>query len=158
MKENSPSYKVLFVCLGNICRSPMAKGLLKQKIDAEKHVVDAAGLDHYHLGEPPCDLTMRICEQHGCIPRHRARLVTKRDLAYFDKIYVMDHFNLQEISQMATPEQMKKIDLVLNELFPGENLDVPDPYMNEGIIETVYHLLNAATDVIAEKINRGELL
>jgi len=135
----------------------MAKGLLQQKIDTTVHEVDAAGLDHYHLGEPPCELTQRVCRKHGCIPKHRARLVTPRDLEYFDKIYVMDHYNLKEISRMATPEQMQKIDLVLNELYPGENLEVPDPYMNDTIIDTVYNLLDAATDVIAEKINRGEL-
>jgi len=157
MTNRPQPYKILFVCLGNICRSPMAKGLLQQKIDPSVHIVDAAGLDHYHLGEPPCDLTMRICKQHGCIPEHRARLVTSRDLEYFDRIYVMDHYNLEEIRRMATPEQMQKVDLILNELYPGENLDVPDPYMNEGIIETVYRLLDAATDVIAEKIRRNEL-
>ncbi|NPA42714.1 MAG: low molecular weight phosphotyrosine protein phosphatase [Chlorobi bacterium] len=150
-------YKILFVCLGNICRSPMAKGLLQQKIDTDVHFVDAAGLDHYHLGEPPCDLTMEVCRKHGCIPRHRARLLRRSDLETFDRIYVMDHQNLEAVRRMATPEQMEKVDLVLNEVFPGENLDVPDPYMNPGIIDTVYQLLDAATTAIADKINRGEL-
>ncbi len=150
-------YKILFVCLGNICRSPMAKALLKKKIDTEKHFVDAAGLDDYHLGEMPCDKTMEICRKNNCFPDHRARLLKPEDLETFDKIYVMDHQNYNKVKKMATPEQMKKVDLVLNEIYPGENLEVPDPYMRDKIIETVYQLLDQATDIIAEKIEHGKL-
>jgi protein-tyrosine phosphatase len=158
MKQNSGKvYKILFVCLGNICRSPMAKALLQKKIDTSVHEVDAAGLDDYHIGEFPCDQTMRICLKNDCYPNHRARLLRPGDFDYFDKIYVMDRYNLEKVRKLAAPGQMKKVDLVLNELYPGENLEVPDPYMRSGMIETVYNLLNGATDVIARKIKDGTL-
>jgi len=99
--------------------------------------VDSAGLDAYHLGELPCRSTLEICEKHGCFIDHRARLLLKEDLENFDRIYVMDRQNYEEVKAMATPEQMIKVDLVLNLLYPGENLEVPDPYMREGVIELV---------------------
>jgi protein-tyrosine phosphatase len=135
----------------------MAKALLKKKIDTDIHTVDAAGLDDYHLGEFPCEKTLRICEKHNCFPNHRARLLSKEDLRKFDKIYVMDNHNYEKVKKMASPEEMKKVDFILNEIYPGENLEVPDPYLRDKIIETVYQLLDAATDAIAEKIKQGEL-
>ncbi len=149
---------VLFVCLGNICRSPMAEGLLKKKIDTDIHFVDSAGLDHYHLGEPPCKLTRDICAEHNCPIDHRARLFTPRDFDRFDRIYVMDADNLRQVLRMARSEaDRQKVALVLDELYPGEHLDVPDPYMSgRSLIHVVYDMLDRATDRIAGKINKGE--
>ncbi len=150
-----PAKKILFVCLGNICRSPMAEALLKHKVDTSKFHIDSAGLDSWHLGEPPCELTRNILAEHGIRSDHRARLFSVRDFDHFDLIYVMDHQNLQQVLSMAgNDNHRQKVDLILNEIYPGENLDVPDPYMqNQSAIRQVYDLLDAATDKIAEKLN-----
>ncbi len=147
--------KILFVCLGNICRSPLAEALLKHKTNTQNWLIDSAGLDSWHLGEPPCDLTRRILTENGIQTEHRARLFNTKDFDKFDLIYVMDHQNLQQVLNMARNDNDRaKVNLILNEIFPGENLDVPDPYMqNQAAIQQVYHLLDAATDQIAQKFN-----
>ncbi len=149
---------VLFVCLGNICRSPMAEALLKKKLGTDKFLIDSAGLDDYHLGETPCELTMQECRKHNCYPDHRARLFETRDFDRFDWIYVMDKYNLREVLNKARNEaDRKKVKLILEEVYPGEQLEVPDPYMQNGeAIELVYQLLDQATDVIARKLLTGE--
>ncbi len=133
----------------------MAEALLKKKVDSDKYYIDSAGLDDYHLGEPPCDLTLEVCKKHDCYPEHRARLFSPHDFDRFDYIYVMDKYNLQSVLQKARNEEDKrKVKLILDELYPGEHLDVPDPYMQNGdMIEKVYHLLDQATDIIAQKLN-----
>jgi len=157
-RNSDKECRILFVCLGNICRSPMAEALLKKKVDSERFKIDSAGLDTYHLGERPCRLTLDECARHDCYPDHRARLFTVRDFDRFDRIYVMDHSNLAQVLSMARNEEDKaKVKLILDELYPGEGLDVPDPYMQGGeMIRLVYQLLDQATDRIAEKLNRGE--
>ena len=152
--KNQP-VKILMVCLGNICRSPLAEGLLRSKTDSKKVMVDSAGLDHWHIGEAPCKTSREIAKKHGLnIDGLRARQFSTDDFDKFDKIYIMDHYNWELIQQKARNEQdLKKVDFILNEIFPGENLDVPDTYQkNIKAAQRMFDMLDQATDVIAEKI------
>lgn len=145
------------VCLGNICRSPMADGLLRKKVKEHNLPVevDSAGTSGFHAGEQ-ADERMRItAKKFGVnIDDLRARQFTKKDFQEFDQIFVMDSSNYNNVLSLAeTEEDRSKVHLILNELHPGKNLQVPDPYYGgtNGFIE-VFNLLDAATDNIIDKI------
>ncbi len=151
----SSKKKILMVCLGNICRSPLAEALLRSKVDPEKVVVDSAGLDSYHLGEAPCLSSQEVARKHGLdISNLRARAFTPADFDAFDKIYIMDKLNWGLIQNFArSPEDLQKVDLILNEIFPGENMEVPDSYQKgQNAAELVYNMLDEATTAIAHKL------
>jgi protein-tyrosine phosphatase len=148
--------KVLMVCLGNICRSPLAEGILKSKIFNFKTFVDSAGTGGYHIGEKPDKRSIAIASVNGIdISNQKARKFTVDDFDLFDIIYVMDNSNYKNVISLARNEQDKaKVKLILNEVFPDENLDVPDPYYGgEFGFKNVYNMLNEACDIIAKKIN-----
>ena len=143
------------VCLGNICRSPLAEGLLAAKLPTEKFTVDSAGTGHWHVGKEPDARSIAIARLNGLdISCQRGRLFTKADLDEFDYIFVMDSNNYKDVLKLANKAEHKaKVSLILNELFPGENVDVPDPYFGmERGFETVYQMLDQATDIIAGKL------
>jgi len=149
--------KILMVCLGNICRSPLAEALLRKKVDANKVLVDSAGLDNYHVGEPPCQTSQEIAKEHGLdISNLRARVFRIKDFNEFDRIYIMDHYNWELIKRMARDESdLKKVNLILNEIFPGENMEVPDSFQKgRNAAKLVYDMLDKATTEIAKKIYR----
>lgn len=149
--------KILMVCLGNICRSPMADGLLRKKVnDLQLAVeVDSAGTSGFHSGEQPDSRMRSVAKSLGVnIDNLRARQFTENDFREFDLIYAMDSSNYNNILSLAkTVEDRSKVHLILNELNPGKNQQVPDPYYGgtEGFIE-VFNLLDGATDKIIEKI------
>lgn len=152
--------KILMVCLGNICRSPMAHGIMRDKIKKlELNVhVDSAGTSSYHIGSPPDLRQQETARCHNIdISDLRARQFTKHDFAEFDLIYAMDSANLANIIALSKDEnESKKVFMILNESQPNENLDVPDPYYgNEDGFELVYSLLEQACTVIAKKIADG---
>ncbi len=145
--------RILMVCLGNICRSPLADGLLKSKVDSLglDVVVDSAGTSSYHVGHSP-DARMRATarERGISIDELEARQFTVQDFNDFDLIYAMDQSNYQNIVDLARSEDDKsKVHLILNESHPNKNLEVPDPYFggDQGFIE-VYEILDEATDAI----------
>ena len=145
------------VCLGNICRSPMADGLLRKKVkDAGLSVfVDSAGTSNYHVGEAP-DCRMRQTAREFGVPIDdlRGRQFVQSDFDEFDLIYAMDSSNYNNILRLArNAADEEKVHMILNELHPGENMAVPDPYYggDQGFID-VYNMLDEATDVILEKI------
>ena len=147
------------VCLGNICRSPLAEGILKAKVFSFKTFVDSAGTGAYHVGEKPDKRSILVAEENGInISDQQARKFTVSDFDNFDIIYAMDNSNYKNILKLARTEKDKsKVRLILNEVFPKENLDVPDPYYggNYGF-KNVFNMLNQACDIIAEKIKSNE--
>ena len=149
--------KILMVCLGNICRSPLADGLLKKKVnDLNLDVlVDSAGTANYHVGKAPDHRMRETANKFGySIDELRGRQFVVADFDKFDRIYAMDKSNYANIVKLAKNEEdIQKVKLILNESLPGKDLEVPDPYYGgeQGFIE-VYNLLNEATDVILASI------
>ncbi|WP_442266132.1 low molecular weight protein-tyrosine-phosphatase [Tenacibaculum sp. ZS6-P6] len=146
--------KILMVCLGNICRSPLAEGILKSKLDAE-HFVDSAGTSGHHSGELPDRRSIEIARLNGLdITDQRSRKFTANDFDNFDMIYAMDSSNYHNIIQLSRNEEdVNKVRMILNESSPEENLNVPDPYYggDQGFVN-VYNMLDEACEVIASKI------
>lgn len=150
--------KVLMVCLGNICRSPLAAGILQHKADMAglDWEVDSCGTSTYHIGEPPHKLSQKVAKQHGIdISNQRGSQFKKEDMLGFDLIYAMDSDNYAGIKRMSRELwNEEKTDLILNELYPGENRDVPDPwYGGEDDFEEVYKMLDESCKKILEKFS-----
>lgn len=147
--------KVLMVCLGNICRSPLAEGILKSKIDSSKIHVDSAGTGDWHVGQEPDKRSIAVGNKYKIdITEQRGRLFTEEDFENFDLIYAMDNSNRENILSLAkTEEDRSKVKLILDEIFPGENVDVPDPYFGGELgFEDVYKMLDEACESIAKKL------
>lgn len=147
--------KILMVCLGNICRSPLAEGILSSKLSADKFKVDSAGTGDYHIGGSPDPRSVAIAKKNGVdISFQKARQFNIKDFNDFDLIYVMDQSNYENVIDLAPDEQSKnKVDLILNALFPNENVDVQDPYFgHENGFETVYEMLDEVCEIIAKKL------
>jgi protein-tyrosine phosphatase len=147
--------KILMVCLGNICRSPLAEGILASKLPKNKFSVDSAGTGDWHVGHQPDKRSISIAKKFGLdISKQKGRQFKTADFDAFDYIYVMDKSNYDDVIELAQNEsQRKKVDLILNVLFPNENVDVPDPYygLEEGFAK-VYHMLDEACEILAEKL------
>ena len=147
--------KVLMVCLGNICRSPLAEGILKSKINTSKIFVDSAGTAAYHVGNLADERSIEVAKKYGIdITNQRARKFTVKDFDAFDVIYAMDESNYQNILMLArNSEDEKKVQLILNVIDVDKNASVPDPYYggNQGF-ENVYKMLDEACEVIANKL------
>lgn len=149
--------KILFVCLGNICRSPMAEGafryLAREKgIDIE---LDSAGTGDWHVGEAPDQRMQDTAKSHGVdISDLRARHFTPADFDAFDRIYVMDESNYDNVVKLARGEEDRaKVKMMLNEIYPGENRPVPDPYFGgkQGF-EHVYDLLTRSAEKVLNEL------
>lgn len=145
------------VCLGNICRSPMAEGLMKRKISEAKldWFVDSAGTANYHVGSSPDHRMIAIGKQFGT-PIHdlKGRQFCAKDFDDFDLIFAMDQSNEKNILKLApSPEASKKVRLILNELHPGSNQQVPDPYYGSmADFENVYVLLDTLTEAVKNNL------
>jgi protein-tyrosine phosphatase len=149
------SIKILMVCLGNICRSPLAEGILASKLPEKKFTVDSAGTGSWHIGHSPDERSIATAKKNGLnISNQKGRQFATTDFDTFDYIYVMDKSNFKDVIQLAKSfEHESKVQLILNELFPNENVDVPDPYYGspDGF-NSVYTMLDEACDIIAEKL------
>lgn len=147
---------ILMVCLGNICRSPLAEGILKSKIDKGKVFVDSAGTGSFHVGSLPDKRSISVADKHLIdIRDQRCRQFQISDFDKFDLIYVMDNSNRRDILSLAKTESEKaKVKMIINEIFPDENVDVPDPYLGgERGFEEVYEMLDKACTIIARNLN-----
>ena len=145
------------VCLGNICRSPLAEGILKSKLSSEGFVVDSSGTAGYHVGELPDGRSIEVARKYGIdITNQRSRKFTKADFDKFDIIFAMDQNNYADIVALSeNEEQHEKVKMILNEFYPDENRNVPDPYYggDQGF-ENVYKMLDEACEIIASKLEQ----
>ena len=144
------------VCLGNICRSPLAEGILQQKITEAglDWMVDSAGTNGYHIGEAPHPLSQKVARLHHIdISSLRARKFVAEDFKHFDKIYAMAEDVVVEMHRIAGKNfDDSKVELIMNEVYPGKNIDVPDPwYGTEPGYHEVYGMLEEAAGAIVEK-------
>ncbi len=149
--------KILMVCLGNICRSPLAEGILQSKLPKDKFEVDSAGTGGWHAGEQPDKRSISTAKNRGLdISNQRARQFKASDFDSFDYIYVMDMSNYKNVVALSQNDSQKqKVKLILNELFPDENVEVPDPYYGgQDGFEQVYDMLDKACDIIVEKLKK----
>jgi protein-tyrosine phosphatase len=148
--------KILMVCLGNICRSPLAEGVLKHKAKAAglDWIVESAGTNGYHIGEAPHHLSQKVARLNGIdICEQKARQFVKEDFDRYDKIYAMASDVLEEMEWIAGSRfDAAKADLFLNQLYPGKNKSVPDPwYGTEPGYHDVYKLINETCEKIIQK-------
>ncbi|MEZ7838535.1 MAG: low molecular weight protein-tyrosine-phosphatase [Flavobacteriales bacterium] len=148
---------ILMVCLGNICRSPLAEGILAAKCEHLPVVVDSAGTSAHHIGEGPDHRSVHIATINGIdIGDQRARKLMKSDLEDFDLIFAMDSANYNNILKLAsTDEDREKVKLILNESSPGQNKAVPDPYYggDQGF-ENVFNLLDEACELVKNQLEK----
>lgn len=147
--------KVLMVCLGNICRSPLAEGILQSKVNLETVHVSSAGTAGYHIGSPPDRRSISVARKYQIdISAQRCRQFQKSDFEQFDLIFAMDRSNLEDILRLAENELQKgKVKLLLSE--SNDDLDeVPDPYYggSDGF-EYVYHLIDEACEILAKRLS-----
>lgn len=151
--------KVLMVCLGNICRSPLAEGILQEKVKARglNWQVDSAGTGNWHAGERPDHRSIATARRyHIDISRQRARQLRDADLEDFDLILAMDASNQSDILRLAKGQnQRDKVKLIMNFLHPNANEDVPDPYWDDNGFEGVFNMLDAACDALLEHYDAG---
>ena len=141
------------VCLGNICRSPLAEGILKSKLDGS-YFIDSAGTINYHEGSQPDERSIKTAIKNGIdISTQKSRPITKQDFDDFDLIFCMDKNNYKDVLKLADDSQKHKVRLILD-----NELEVPDPYFG-GIdgFDKVYQMLDETCEIIAEKIRNNTI-
>lgn len=160
MSNSTPQVAVLFVCLGNICRSPTAEGIFRRKLQERGYDgrirVDSAGTSDYHIDEPPDPRAIAKAKRSGIdISRLRGRQVTRRDFEQFDYVLAMDSENLDDLLRRS-PKQFQDRVRLLMEFAPHTNVrSVPDPYFGgEDGFDHVYELIEAASEGLVDAIER----
>ncbi|MEO1713695.1 MAG: low molecular weight protein-tyrosine-phosphatase [Bacteroidota bacterium] len=148
---------ILMVCLGNICRSPLAEGILRRKIEEQNlpWTVDSAGTAAYHVGETPDPRSVAVARAHGIdILDQRGRQLKTGDFDRFDLILTMDSSNYQNALRLARNDADRaKVRLIMNYAEPGKNISVPDPYWDNNGFEGVYQMLDQACDALIQQSN-----
>lgn len=152
--------KVLFVCMGNICRSPTAHGVFEQLVTSKRLsqqiLTDSAGTHAYHIGESPDSRSQATAQAHGIdISQQRARKVKNEDFKFFDYIIAMDSSNYHDLEQRATKKFKHKIYRFMEFAPDWDNDDVPDPYYGGANgFENVFKMVEAASDGLLTHIMR----
>ena len=148
--------KILMVCLGNICRSPLAEGILRHKIkEAELDwEVQSAGTGSWHIGEAPDPRSQKIAKINGIdISKQKAQKFSQKHYSEFDRIYTMDSSNYRDVVNMAINEEDKnKVELIMNLVEPGKNKAVPDPYYDDELYSVVFEMLEKACENIMKEL------
>ena len=152
-----PPRSILFVCLGNICRSPLAEGVFRSEVEnagaAAEFVIDSAGTSGWHAGEPPDRRSCAVAARHGIdLTMQRARKVIPHDFARFDLLLGLDRANTQTLTALAPDEAKGKVHLFLD--YAGIGLrDVPDPYYGgDDGFDSVYRMIREASDALSAKL------
>lgn len=146
--------KILMVCLGNICRSPLAEGIMKHQL-SERQLdweVDSAGTSHWHVGERPDPRSISTAQQHGLdISHQQARQLQPEDLQDYDLILAMDQSNYHDVISLARkPEEREKVKTILSYVPGQSDQNVPDPYWDDNGFEQVYGMLEEACERVLE--------
>jgi protein-tyrosine phosphatase len=149
--------RLLIVCLGNICRSPIAEGVLRHKAAAAglDWTIDSAGTENYHIGKAPHKFSQKVCLSNGIdISGQRARRFTPADLISYDIIYAMAEDVLHEIKHIGGPKaDYSRVKLFLEELQPGKKRSVPDPWFgDESAYGPVYELIEQGCEAIVRTL------
>lgn len=148
--------KILMVCLGNICRSPLAEGILTSMLNSTTFEVQSAGTGSWHVGSSPDPRSIAVAAKNNIdISHQRGKHFSTYDFEIYDHIFVMDNTNYRDVIKLAKSETEKqKVSRILDELFPGENVDVPDPYYggNNGF-DDVYTMIYQACEKIMSRLN-----
>jgi len=148
--------KILMVCLGNICRSPLAEGILKSKVNSDRVFVDSAGTGGWHIGALPDARSIEVAINNDIdITDQRGRKFTISDFDNFDIIYVMDRSNYENVISLSRNQSDKqKVKMIRDEILSTQGSDVPDPYFGgEGGFDLVYQMIDEVCDIIAKKLN-----
>ncbi len=146
---------VLFVCMGNICRSPLAEGVFLHKLDqrgvADRFLVESAGTGQWHAGDRPDHRARAIAEQHGIVLTSRARQVTTEDFDRFDHLICMDEANREDLESWGAPQH--KLQLLLEADPNGELREVPDPFYGGGDgFQLVFRLIDSACNALLDQL------
>jgi protein-tyrosine phosphatase len=162
MPASPPPTRLLFVCLGNICRSPTAEGVMRALVEREglsaSVELDSAGTGSWHVGSSPDARAAQAASARGVTLEGRARQIREEDFADFDLLLAMDRENLRNLQRMAPGEQERAKVRLLREFDPASerDLDVPDPYYSAaGGFEEVFDLVLAASEGLLEHIRQG---
>lgn len=150
---------VLFVCHGNVCRSPLAAAFLKKKFKENKITgeVSSAGFESFNINEAPDPIALKIARKLDLELDHKAKIFRKSDFSKFDKIYVMEVRNYRDVKDLSrNEEEREKVDYLMNVIEPGKNRTIPDPYLSGQVsMREIVTLLDTITDKIVDiaKVN-----
>ena len=158
-KEIKASVKVLFVCMGNICRSPTAHGVFQSVVDshglASRFQIDSAGTHSYHIGSPPDERSQATARSHGVdLSRQQARRFESGDFIEFDYVIAMDQSNLADMLAIQPEDATAAVKLMLDFSDKYEQREVPDPYFGEGGFEQVFEMIDDAARGLFDKIRQ----